>query len=87
MTQDIDYRRKYDEARAALQEWVHQQGHDRCWYYPDIFKRLAEILGVEASKNPALPSLEEFKQGCRRYQEEEYRTVGDGKVGERNPRK
>ncbi|MBI2666715.1 hypothetical protein HYX13_03830 [Candidatus Woesearchaeota archaeon] len=72
MTEEKDYQQKYFEAREALQQWVDQQGHDRCWYYPDIFNRLVKILGVKASKNPELPPRKEFERGCQRYQEEEY---------------
>jgi len=60
------------KAKEVIQEWVDKQGHDRCWYYPELFRKLAEILEVKPTKNPSLPSLEEFKKGCERYQEEEY---------------
>jgi hypothetical protein len=63
-------------AKQILREWLNQQRHNRCWYYPDVFNRLAECLGVEATIGPDLPSLEEFRDGCRRYQDEQYR--GDG---------
>lgn len=60
------------QSKAILQEWVDQQGHERCWYYPDLFVRLAELLGVRATKKPNLPPRAEFEEGCRRYQEKEY---------------
>lgn len=60
------------ETRSILQEWVDQQGHNRCWYYPELFRRLVALYGVEASKEPALPPEEEFKAGCNKYREEEY---------------
>lgn len=64
---------KVERARAILQEWVEKQGHDRCWYYPDLFKELAEILEVPLTIDPKLPPLDEFKNGCERYQQEEYK--------------
>lgn len=63
---------QYHEARKIIQEWVDKQGHDRCWYYPDLFRKLADLFEIEASKNPSLPPLEEFKKGCERYQQEEF---------------
>lgn len=59
-------------AKEALQEWVDKQGHDRCWYYPDIFNRLCDILQVKPTKTPSLPPEQEFKGGCNRYRGEEY---------------
>ena len=61
------------EARAKqiIQKWVDKQGHDRCWYYPELFRELADLFGVKAS-DPGLPPEEEFKAGCERYRKEEY---------------
>jgi len=63
---------KFYEAKRAIQEWVDKQGHDRCWYYPELFRRLADIFEVESTREPCLPPLEEFRKGCERYQKEEY---------------
>lgn len=65
--------KKYAKAKAIVQEWVDKQGHDRCWYYPELFRRLVDLFDITPSKDPALPPLEEFKKGCARYQEEEYK--------------
>lgn len=70
---------KYQAAQAVIQEWLDQQGHDRCWYYPDLFRRLAVIFELSMTKDPALPPLDEFKKGCERYQGEEY-FKGDSKT-------
>jgi hypothetical protein len=64
---------KVQKARAVLQEWVGKQGHERCWYYPDLFGQLAEILEVPLPPDPSLSPLEEFRRGCERYQREEYK--------------
>lgn len=29
--------------KKIIQEWLDKQGHDRCWYYPDLFMKLAVI--------------------------------------------
>jgi hypothetical protein len=66
------------EARRILQQWLDRQGHDRCWYYPDLFHQLAGCLGVTPAIDPDLPPLPEFEEGCRRYQAEQYAGTGGG---------
>jgi hypothetical protein len=61
-----------EQARQILREWAEKQGHDRCWYYPDLFRKLADVLGVNLKVEPRLPPFEEFKLGCERYQKESY---------------
>ncbi|MEN9626022.1 MAG: hypothetical protein RL557_350 [archaeon] len=63
---------KVQKAKHVIQEWIDKQGHERCWYYPDLYRQLAEIFQVTQTKTPALPPLEEFKKGCEKYQQEEY---------------
>lgn len=62
---------KCKEAEAIIQEWANKQGHDRCWYYPDLFRRLAVVFELDLQPGP-LPPRKEFEEGCRRYQCEEY---------------
>ncbi|NCO11070.1 hypothetical protein CO038_02765 [Candidatus Pacearchaeota archaeon CG_4_9_14_0_2_um_filter_39_13] len=69
---DSEARRRYDEARLVVQEWTDKQGHERCWYYPELFKRLAGIFEITPTLDPSLPPRQEFEEGCRRYQDEEY---------------
>ena len=64
--------KKYNEAKQVVQEWADMQGHDRCWWHPDLFKRLMKIFEINPSRDPALPPLEEFKRGCEQYQKEQY---------------
>lgn len=61
--------------REVLKEWVSKQGHDRCWYYPDLFNQLCKILCVDAPIHLNRPSRKEFEFGCERFQDEEYREV------------
>ena len=60
-----------DKTREIIEEWSNKQGHDRCWYYPDLFKKLIDLYDIKVNQ-PILPSLEEFKEGCKKFQEEEY---------------
>lgn len=64
---------KLEQIKLIIQEWVDQQGHNRCWYYPDLFNKLVEILEIKLTKQPSLPPLDEFKDGCRKYQKEEFK--------------
>lgn len=64
---------KFSKAKKIIQEWIDKQGHERCWYYPDLFRKLAEIFEITPSIEPHLPPLEEFREGCKKYQTEEFR--------------
>jgi hypothetical protein len=66
------------EARWILQGWLDKQGHDRCWYYPDVFNQLAGCLGATPAVGPNLPPRAEFEAGCGRYQAEQYAGAGGG---------
>lgn len=65
------------ETAKLIQEWVDQQGHNRCWYYPDLFNKLAALHQVKPKVPPSLPPLVEFKEGCTRFQSEEYKPLRD----------
>jgi hypothetical protein len=54
-----------------LTRWIGQQGHDSCWFYPEIFNRLCEILNIPVPERN-LPPEEEFENGCHRYRKEIY---------------
>lgn len=62
---------KCERIKETIQEWANKQGHDRCWYYPDLFKHLADILDMDIQPGQ-LPPRKEFEQGCLKYQNEEY---------------
>lgn len=65
-----------DKIKAICQAWLDKQGHDRCWYYPELFKQLCEILELKPTQEPALPPRAEFEAGCRRYTNEEFGASG-----------
>jgi len=58
--------------KKILQTWANMQGHDRCWWYPELFEELARIHDVEQTVEPCLPPREDFEHGCRAYQDEQY---------------
>lgn len=58
-------------AQRALQRWIRKQEHDKCWYYPEIFLELCDILGVDATQHPTMPRTE-FELGCLRFTDELY---------------
>lgn len=62
---------KIVQIRLLIEEWANKQGHDSCWFYPDIFRQIALIVEAKI-KTQNLPPLEEFKVGCCRYQKEIY---------------
>ncbi len=64
---------KCDSAEQVLQQWLDKQSHDRCWYYPDLFNELVKIFKLSSTNVPNLPPRVEFEEGCRKYQDEEYR--------------
>jgi predicted ATPase len=66
--------RRYESAREVIQEWVKKQGHERCWYYPELFERLVEIFEIKQTSDRQLPPREEFEKGCKIYQDEQYKT-------------
>lgn len=61
-----------DQTRILLQNWIDKQGHERCWYYPDIFNELIKLYGIVPNNHPNLPTIEEFKEGCNKYQLEQF---------------
>lgn len=64
-----------DEVKRITQEWLDKQGHDRCWYYPELFRKLAQVLELKLTVEAQLPPEEEFRMGCERYTQEEYHNV------------
>ena len=63
---------KENQVRELIEGWLKEQGHERCWYYPDIFEKIAEILGIKVLLDTKLPPLCEFQEGCKKYQQSQY---------------
>ena len=61
-----------ERVRNAIREWDRKKGHDRCWYYPEIFREIAGIVGIGLTNEPYMPTREQLEEGCRRYQDELY---------------
>lgn len=61
------------QTTRAIKEFIGKQGHNRCHYYPEIFKKLAAIYGIEEPEGfYDLPTEHEFTVGCSNYRAEIY---------------
>jgi len=51
---------KLTEVDLIVHEFVNKQVqvHERCWYYPELFNRLAKILDIEQVNSSNLPTRE-----------------------------
>jgi hypothetical protein len=65
------YNSSMNQCRTLLTRWVGERRHARCWYYPEIFRQLCEVLNVQADE-PTRVSRQEFETGCRRFTDEEF---------------
>ena len=61
--------------KEEVEGWAGQQGHNQCRYYPEIFRKIAEIVDAEIDCEKSLPPIHEFlgRPGCRRYAMEIFR--------------
>ena len=62
---------KCEKIKVVLKTWIDKQGHDRCWYDPDIFNDICRELQINHVE-PNLPPIEEFREGCKKYQKDQY---------------
>lgn len=53
-----------------IKEWDKKQGHDKCHYYPEIFRAIATKLGIVLKNDPPEMTQEKFDAGCKQYQSE-----------------
>lgn len=63
---------KLNKIRSYIEDWISKQDHDKCWYYPEIFKQICEVLEIPYEKQK-LNSItkEEMKRGCDKFIDEE----------------
>jgi hypothetical protein len=61
-----------EHVKQIVTEWATKQGHDRCWYYPDLFRKLVEVLKLDVEVEKNLPPQEEFSYCCKQYEKEIY---------------
>lgn len=59
---------KCDQVRAEILAWANKQGHDQCWYYPEIFIAIAEILDMSLEIKPKLPPQHVFREHCQQWE-------------------
>ena len=64
---------KLEKISVLIESWMAKQGHDRCWYYPEIFEEICETLNIIVHVKKRLPPEKEFEEGCRRYKLEQYK--------------
>lgn len=72
-----DLEKKLEGVKAIVQAYADRQGHERCWYLPELFDELTTVLEITPTKPPLLPPRCEFEAGCKKYQDEQY---GKGNV-------
>ena len=66
------YKFQVDEVKNLIQQWTDKQGHDRCWYYPELFSQLEKLFGIVPTVAACLPPKEEFKKGCEIFCNQQY---------------
>lgn len=59
---------KIQKITSILIDWDEKRGHDACWFYPEIFKQIADVLEIELKNPQPEISRAEFKEGCRQFQ-------------------
>jgi UDP-glucose 6-dehydrogenase len=70
--------KKCEDTRSLLLELANRQGHDRCWWNPEILQQLFAIHEIVVP-SPILPTESEFREGCNTFTEELYQRMRDGK--------
>lgn len=64
---------------GIVQTWLDKQGHDKCWYYPELLDQLAQKLGLSAPETSVLPPKEEFTKGCQDFRDRLYQICEEPK--------
>lgn len=81
----LDYRNPPSSERAdrlatitkVVTEWQAKEGHDACWYYPDLFAQIMTALNIEP-KLHSVPPRGQFEDGCRKFQDQTYGPKQEG---------
>ena len=61
-----------DQARVILQECANRQGHNKCWWNPEVLQSLMTLFDIQSTVEPCLPPKEEFNQQCGVYADKLY---------------
>lgn len=64
-----------EAAIMILESWLNKQGHDRCFWHPEVLQMLANVYGLKQTVPSELPPIEEFRLGCALFTNEEYRLM------------
>jgi hypothetical protein len=73
---------KLQKIREIIQTYDNKRGHDRCWYYPDLFEEIAKVVDVSLNNHPILPDRATFEEGCKKYQDQQFNLLADAKPEE-----
>lgn len=71
---EFDDHSRIKQVKDVIKEWNNKTGHDRCWYYPELLKKIAEIVEEPIVTSHQI-SRKEFEEGCKRYQDEQYGVI------------
>jgi hypothetical protein len=63
-----------------IQEWTDKKGHNKCWYYPEIFKAICAVIGLKDVQIPDITEAE-FRDGCGRFTLELFNGSANSSVG------
>jgi hypothetical protein len=61
---------RLEVVREILTEWAKLDGHDRCWFHPELLSRLCQVVGVPVIEKPIRMTRQEFQCGCLAYQDD-----------------
>jgi len=62
---------KLQRIRRHITDWHKLQGHEACWYMPDLFQKIAAEVGLDDLKfEPPQISRKQFDSGCREFADE-----------------
>ncbi len=65
--------------REILNDWQTKAGHDACWFYPEVFRELCNVVGLEYIE-PSKVDRSDFRAHCQKFEEHLY----TGKAYEEN---
>ena len=51
-------------------EWMDKKEEDSCWFYPEIFGKIAEVVEIEIKVSEPKMTREQFEAGCDHYMNE-----------------
>jgi|SRR5690606_24869251 len=59
---------KVKRIKTLIQEWDNKRGHDKCWYYPEIFEDIAKVVNVPLINNQPCVPRTDFRNNCQIFE-------------------